>query len=235
MDAGYFLKRRTEFVRFFFTEGQAAFDRVLQNIEEGNPPYDNPEYSEDPEPAFLEEWMTARTALQIVGQTSVSLLSDALKLYFHTMQSRVIGFTISKEAEATVRKKGWVALYRDAFGLIFDTDWRDCPADFNIIEQVVLARNNSQHGNELTSHRIVLDPKTLDRHPQPWFASEEEVAAWKEHGGGPSSFFAPELQVTRQSLFTAADHIEMLADWIDARMERVTVWRNASKARGADE
>ena len=235
MDAAYFLKRRIEFVRFFFTEGQAAFDRIRLNIEEGKPPYDNPECSEDPEPPFLEEWMTAQTALQIVGQTSVSLLSDALKLYFRTMQSRVIGFSFSKEAEASAKKKGWVALYRDTFGLIFDTDWRDCPADFDIIEQVVLARNNSQHGNDLTSHRVVLDPKTLDRHPKPWFASEEEVTTWKEYGSEPSSFFAPELQVTQERLFAAADHIQMLADWIDARMEKVTVWRNASKARDMDE
>jgi hypothetical protein len=235
MDAAYFLKRRIEFVRFFFTEGQAAFDRVRLNIEEGKPPYDNPVYDDNPEPPFLEEWMTAETALQIVGQTSVSLLSDALKLYFRTMQSRVIGFSISREAEATAKKTGWVALYRDAFGLIFDTDWKDCPADFQIIEQVVLARNNSQHGNELTSHRIVLDPKTLARHPQPWFASEEEVTAWQEYGGGTSSFLAPALYVSQERLFTAADHIEKLADWIEARMHRVTKWRNAGNGRSADE
>jgi hypothetical protein len=179
--------------------------------------------------------MTARTALHVVGQTSVSLLSDALKLYFQTMQSRVIGFSPSKEAQAAAKRTGWVALYRDAFGLIFNTDWSDCPADFRIIEQVVLARNNSQHGIELTSHRVVHDPKTLTRHPQPWFASDEEIAAWKEYGGDVRSLFAPALEVTQDSLFAAADHIEVLADWIDERMDRVTAWRNAAYARNADE
>lgn len=235
MNAAYFLKKRIEFVRFFFAEGQAAFDRVRLNIEEGKPPYDNPEYDEDPEPPFLEEWMTARTALHVVGQTSISLLSDALKLYFQTMQSRVIGFSLSQEALAKAKRTGWVEMYRDAFGLIFNTDWSDCPANFGIIEQVVLARNNSQHGIELTSHRVVHDPKTLTRYPQPWFASDEEIGAWKEYGGNVRSLFAPALEVTQDRLFAAADHIEMLADWIDEHMDRVTVWRDAAKVRNTDE
>ncbi|WP_441279825.1 hypothetical protein [Bradyrhizobium sp. 63_E2_N1_3] len=235
MDAAYFLTKRIEFMRFFFDEGQAAFQRLQASIEEGKPPFDDPPYSEDPEPPFLEQWMAARTALHVVGQTSVSMLSEALKLYFHTLQSRVIGFAVSKEALASAKQTGWVALYRDALGVILATDWSDCAVDFGVIEQVVLARNNSQHAQELTSHRVVHDPKTLIRYPEPWFASEEEIATWKECGGDASSLFAPELDVTRAKLFAAADHIEKLAQWIEDHMDRAMAWRRAQKLKHKNE
>jgi hypothetical protein len=225
MDATYFLKSRIAVVRYFFAQAGASFQGLQEQIEQGLPPYDDPPYSEGPEPAFFEEWDNARTGQHIVGQASVSLLSDALKLYFQTLQTRVIGFSLSKEAQASAKRTGWVALYKDALGLILDTDWADCPADFNVIEQVVLARNSSQHGSDLTSHRVAHDAKTLTKHPRPWFASGDEIETWKECGGEAQSFLAPSLQITQERLFAAADQIEVLADWIDTRMDKAAKWR----------
>lgn len=114
-----------------------------------------PPYSEDPEPPYLDKWMDADTGIQIVGLSCVSLLSDSLKLYFGTLQHRVIGFRFAdEESEKKAFKKGFVAAYTGILDHILDTNWSDCPADLKIIEQVVLARNRGQHGGDLTSFYV---------------------------------------------------------------------------------
>ncbi len=45
-----------------------------------------PPYSEDGEPPFLDEWIRAKTSIEITGATCVSMLSEALKLYFKTWE-----------------------------------------------------------------------------------------------------------------------------------------------------
>jgi hypothetical protein len=225
MDAQYFLRQRTDFIRFFYDESIKPFDEIKRRIELNESPYDDPPYSEDGEPPFLSEWMDAESAKVLVGLSSVSLLSDSLKLYFQTLQSRVIGFTFGENATAIAKKHGFVAAYREALGHILGTDWSDCPIRFDVIEQVVLARNRSQHGSDLTTLEVRHDGRTLERHPKPFFASEAEWQMWQDAGGNIDSFFAPAVQVTRERLFSAIDEVEKLAEWVDANLHRVTDWR----------
>lgn len=61
MDATYFLKSRTAFIRFFYAESAKGFTDVKHRIENQLPPFDDPPYSEDGEPAFLANgWMQIR-------------------------------------------------------------------------------------------------------------------------------------------------------------------------------
>jgi hypothetical protein len=104
MDATYFLKERTKILRFFYDTSARPFLDIQRQIDEGLPPFDNPPYSEDPEPAFLSEWIDAGIGLSLLGLSGVSMLSDALKLYFQTLQGRVIGFKFGKD-EAGILKR----------------------------------------------------------------------------------------------------------------------------------
>ena len=155
----------------------------------------------------------------------VSLLSDALKLYFNTLQNREIGFVISQAEKSLAQAQGFVALYKNALGEILDTDWAACPARFDVIEQIVLARNRSQHGSNLISHHLRHDPATLRKHPRPFFARDEELKAWEEAGGNEDSYFVPMLEVTQEKLFAAIEEVDKLADWIDGRMDKAWEWR----------
>ncbi|ESX82648.1 MULTISPECIES: hypothetical protein [unclassified Mesorhizobium] len=140
MDARYFLKSRTAFVHFFYSESAKAFVDVQHRIENQLPPFDNPPYSEDGEPAFLEEWMDADTVLEVLGLACISMLSDALKLYFNTLANRVIGFSFQNKKAAF--RGGFAPAYFEALGEILDTDWSDCPADRALIEQIALPRKS---------------------------------------------------------------------------------------------
>jgi hypothetical protein len=229
MDAKFFLRRRTGFIRFFYDTSATAFRTVQKQISEDKEPFDCPPHSDDGEPPYLEEWMEAETGIEVLGQSCVSLLSDTLKLYFETLQKRVIGYALNKDLTAYQSKEGFVAANRIALGQILKTDWSDCPVKFDLIEQVVLARNRAQHGDHLSSLRVQHDSKTLRKHPKPGFATADELALWKEAGGDPQAYFtAPSLTISRDNLFSATAETDALADWIDERLDTASEWRSGS-------
>lgn len=226
MDVAFFLNMRTEFIRSYYDTARAPFLDRMQRITDGAPPYDDVPDSEDPEPPFLQEWSDADLGLQVLGRSCISMLSDSLKLYFETLRTRVIGFKFTKEAEQALKRNGFVPTYRDALAEILDTDWTDCPVDFAVIEQVVLTRNRSQHGEHLASLYVTHDDKTLEKHPRPFFATPEES------DGLLSGFLSPAVKVTRENLFEATYEAERLARWVESRGRQITAWRQ--RRRDAD-
>lgn len=235
MNVRWFLKERTNFIRFFYDQSVSAFVVVKHQIEHELPPYDDPPYSEDGEPAFLEEWMDADMAIELAGLACVSLLSDSLKLYFNTLQKRVIGFSFDEQEKAVSKQQGFPAAYRLALSAILDTDWSDCPADFAIIEQVVLARNRGQHGEDISSFRSTYDAAMVAKHPRPLFASTEEMSCLTSEEGSLASFLMPSIKVSRESLFLAIEQVELLADWIESRMPEAHAWRLRQRAASRHE
>jgi hypothetical protein len=95
---------------------------------------------------------------------------------------------------AVPKKKGFVPAYKAALGYILYTDWNDCPASFDVIEQVVLARNRAQHGSSLTSFEVAHEGKTLTKYPRPLFATARELQAWEAYGGDRNSLFLPAME-----------------------------------------
>ncbi len=58
----------------------------------------------------------------------MSLLSDSLNLYLHTLQHRVIGLSFDL-SETKALRRGFFAARLAVIAHIIGTDWRDCPAD----------------------------------------------------------------------------------------------------------
>ena len=59
MDVLFFLKERTKFIRYFYETAGEPFRETIRKIEADEAPFDDPPYSEDGEPPFLEEWTEA--------------------------------------------------------------------------------------------------------------------------------------------------------------------------------
>jgi len=147
MDVLYFLRERTRFIRFVFDSATAPFSSIMQKIENEEPPFEPP-HSEDGEPPFLAEWMEAEEGLQVVGRMCISMLSAALQLYFKTWENE-LGLKWESMAERKMYfERGYVAGYRHAFGEVLNLSWDECPADFDVLEQLVLARNRDQHPDQ---------------------------------------------------------------------------------------
>jgi hypothetical protein len=229
MDIHFFLKQRTDFIGRHYDACVAVFDEQKRLIDAEAPPFDDPPYSEDGEPAYLQEWFDADASIQLVGISCVSLLSDALKLYLNLLQDRQLRFVFSVH-EAKRLKKQFVATYRDALGEIYATDWGDTGIDFAVIEQVMLARNRGQHGTDLTSFLLTHDDRTLATHSVPFFISAEESRSLDGTGAALGGFLNPTIAISRDTLFAAIGEVEKLGDWIEANGERTLPWLEAQRA-----
>lgn len=236
MDAAFFLRLRTRFIRRYYSTGIGPFREIQRKIDAEESPFDEPPPSFDPEygePAFLEEWIEADEAAQVVGRSAVSLLSDSLKLYFKALEQQ-LGFRLSAESKAIAKKEGFLAAYKGALEELLETDWADCPVHFDVIEQIVLARNRAQHGEHLSILGARHDPKTLTKHRDLIFASEGELRMWVDDGASPDTWLAPRLEITEENLGAAITEVERLADWIEERIPDVWVRRRGPVEQDPD-
>jgi hypothetical protein len=169
LDLEYFLKERTKFVRYFYENAARPFERTIKLIEEEKKPFVSP-YSEGGEPAFFTEWLEARDALVSVGLAAVSMLSSSLQLFLSSWTDRIdYGETKLKRTD----KKGWLNAYKKIM-INFDINLSDCPANWELIEQVILVRNLNQHPDNLTALSISYSEDYLEKYPSPYFISEKD-------------------------------------------------------------
>lgn len=231
MDAHYFLRSRLALIQFFYDEAAKGYAEVQRRIEAAEPPYDNPPWDDSGEPAFLSEWLDAATATEMLGAASIAMLSDSIKLYFNTLQKRMIGFSFGKKSAF---KNGFVAAYRDALGEILDTDWTDCPVDFDLIEQIVLARNRVQHGEDITSFDVTYSEVMLTKHQRPFFIDDDELSVVTSAKGSMASLLMPTIRVNGPRLERAISEVKALADWIESRSEQAYEWRLRQRALESD-
>ncbi len=234
MDLAFFLKERTSFVRSFYAEGRKPFDAIMQQIEDEVPPFKpppcDPEYS-DGEPPFLKEYLDADMAVNVLGQTCVSMLSDTLKLYFQELE-REFGFKPTEEAKRELfKKEGFLNGYKKVLTEILDTDWKDCPVDFGILEQIVLVRNRAQHGGNLMGFDIFHTTDMLDKNPELFLVDPREKTMAREHEKDEGTWFKPSIQVSQAELLKAIEEIERLANWIAERQGFAHAWRSGKRSK----
>lgn len=229
MDIRWFLKQRLDFIRNHYDCSTSTFLNITRQIEGGEAPFDNPPFSEDGEPAFQIEWEDANTSIDLIGISCVSLLSDALKLYLNSIKKWEFRFEFG-ETENKALKKGYVGAFKAAMGDILNTDWVESGVDFEILEQVVLARNQGQHGNDITGFRVKIDAKTIQRHPRPIFGRSEEIEAMDGEDLVFRNVHGITMKIDRASLFAAIDEIEKLGDWVEINRERALPWIQNQRA-----
>ena len=217
MDVLFFLKERMKFIRHFYGTAGEPFRETMRRIEAGEPPFDNPPYSEDGEPPYLEEWMEAEQGLEVLGRTCISMLSPSLQLYFKTWESE-LGIRWKEGERERAFRKGFLKGYQICFGEVVGLSWDECPADLNLIEQITLTRNRDQHPERITSMRVDHARKDLEKHPRPFFVSETERKMYADSEMEGVFWMSLSVHVSREALFTAIEEVESLAEWIDERI-----------------
>jgi len=167
--------------------------------------------------------MDTQTAARVLGLSCVSLLSDRLKLYFAALEHRVVVYGFKDRRKAL--QSGFLPAHLRVLANILETDWSNSGVGLAFIEQIVLARNRGQHGENFGSFNVTHDEEMLRKDPNPFFANDDERRVWAAGAESPSSFLVPTIDVTREKLFAAIDEVERLADYIESRLDRVTSWR----------
>lgn len=215
MDVLFFLKERTRLIRQYYVHAASPFNEIIRKIEAGEEPY-VPPYSEHGEPPFLSEWIEADELREVTGRCCLSMLSASLQLYFRTWE-RNLGLSCGKTFRAEFGDRGIVGGYRACLASSAGIDWSQCPADLEIIEQVVMARNRDQHPESITTVRVTHTEKDRQRFPRPFFMNEREAVLF-EDGDEPPLFMSLSVHVTSDKLMTAIDQVEQLCEWLEERM-----------------
>ncbi|MFS2155267.1 hypothetical protein [Rhizobium sp. Rhizsp42] len=224
MDVKFFSNLRTNFIRMYYREGRKAFDAIKTAIDNEEPPYDEPPNGfdiESGEPAYLTEWLEAEMALNVLGYSCLSMLSNSLKIVFLNLE-REFGFRPSDRARKSLFKHGFVEGYKRVLSEVLDTDWSDCPADLGIIEQIVLARNITQHMDDHSGFDAYYDEKAIRKHPRLFFVSGDKAEIDLEDA---ASWFGQRVEVTEADLFQAIEEVEKLVDYILSLEDKAHEWR----------
>jgi hypothetical protein len=164
--------------------------------------------------------LDAETGLQTLGQACLSMLSASLQLYFQTLESELHIQWVPGEKKRHF-EHDFVSGYRHCFGDALSLDWQQCPTDFDLLEQITLARNASQHPRHITNLRHIPDRKTRERFPSPFFANEREIQMLSL-GDAFEDWFAPSLHVSQEKLLTAIDMVEEFVAWLEPHMLSAT-------------
>lgn len=145
MDIQVFTNERLKFARFFYSEGIKPFSAIMELIEGEQPPY-VPVYDESGCSGQVKD------GIEAVGLASISMLSSALQLYMNGWLDRVE----ARRGVQNFKRKGnngWFHALKDAIEH-HGVDFTQCPVDVNVLEQMVLARNRTQHSDDITSNSV---------------------------------------------------------------------------------
>lgn len=216
MDVEFFLTERTKFIRAFYDDAISSFAERKRLIECEKSPFEPP-YSEDGEPAFLSEWIDAEAGIELIGRTCVSMLSDSLKLYFSEWE-RQLGITCRNKCKKQFKERGFLHGFRTCFQQNTYVDWTNGPFDLDVIEQVILARNDSQHPTEITNLSVGHKGAVREGKRSLVFVREVERDLIPEVGSLGWSIMSPKIHVTRENLFEAIENIEGLVKWLEPQL-----------------
>ena len=144
------------------------------------------------------------------------MLSEALKLYFKTWATELNLFPLKTHKKAF--DNGFVSGYRACFGDALATDWSDCPADFTILEQVVLARNVGQHGGDIVSMRVEHTDQDIRKFSSLFFVSDKEAEIYQSMDPAVRFWMMPSVHVSASKLTAAINEVKHLAQWLDAKI-----------------
>lgn len=215
MDVGYFLNRKVSFIRQFYEMSSAPFVERKRQIEAEEEPY-IPPYSEDPEPAFLEEWMEAEESLQLVGRTCISMLAAVLHLYFKTLEHQ-IGIAVDASLKKEFRKNGWFNGYKAYFARHCRIRFEDGPSNLGILEEIVLVRNRHQHPQSIAMDTSHYSESDLAKRPRPFFIDECDASLFSEAEESERAWLTPPpIWVTSEKLSAALSQVEIFAEWLES-------------------
>ncbi|WP_431260980.1 hypothetical protein ACQ86G_13250 [Roseateles chitinivorans] len=231
MDVYYFLQQRTEFIKHFYDTATTPMFETKRLIEASDVPYNDPPFDDSGEPAYLEEWLRADVEIEVVGRAAVSMLSESIKHFFVTWERRLWAGDrpCQKELPKVFKSEGFVSGYRACFQEALGIDFSAAPADLGIIEQVVLARNDSQHHGDLLRSHVEHSDATRAKYPRPFFMRPDEL----EPDDSPGNFMNPSLHINRESLFEAIHQLELFCSWLQAQIEEAWMRKRRESRQSA--
>ena len=219
MDVLFFLKERIGFIRQFYCGAVVPFDEQIRRIEAGEDPY-VPPYSEDEEPPFLAEWVQADESRDALGHACVSMLAASLKLFLE-IHDRPREMKCLASFKKTLQGRGWFHAYRECFDKALSINWSESPADLLLLKEIVLTRNKVQHPESIHTLGAKLSPRDVKilQKRVIFIDPDYDMSLVDLEGGEFAWIFAPNVRVTKESLFKACDEVELFCMWLESKIK----------------
>jgi hypothetical protein len=212
LDLVFFIKDRLKFASYFFENASKSFINIISAIEKEEPPY-VPVYDESGEPQYLQEWQDAKTGFESVGLTALSMVASSLQLFLNDW----VRYRLEVQDEPQYKrkhKKGWFHAYYKILEEV-GFDLKECPANLELIEQAVLARNRGQHPEVLTMLQTIHSKSDLEKYPNPYFASETDKRVIDFDNGELSWWLSPNVFVDETKLNAVIFEVEKFCGWLE--------------------
>lgn len=230
MDIRFFLEQRLSFIKQLYINGAAPFIERKRKIDAEEAPF-IPPYSEDVEPAFLTEWLEADSSIEVLGGACLSMVSASLHLYL-TEWHRRLGTPPGPSLNQIFKKQGWPNGYKAFYAAHGAAPFEEGPFDFDLIEELVLARNNTQHPDSLVFDTPRYSDDALAKMPSPFFVSDRERALIEENDGETRQWLCrPSINVTSEKFLHAIDQVSAFVAWLEKQGEQILHKRWEEKKR----
>ena len=125
-----------------------------------------------------------------------------------------------KSLDKDMFKNGLLHGYRKCFESVSGVNWDACPANLELIEQTVLARNRDQHPEDIWTLGVNHSEKDRERYPSPFFIEDEERSLLNG-AGEDARWMSARLHVSGEKLEQAIREVEALAVWLEDCLVRV--------------
>ncbi len=208
MDLDCFFKLRTQFIKQHYIQCRKNFDEIKHLIEAELPPYIPPFFNpdfDDCAPPFIDEWLDANLSINVVGLSCLSMLSNSLKAFLAETERHFGYKLLTNNSKKKTFKKGFLNGYKTVLGDVLSTNWSDCPVNFDIIEQIILARNDVEHSGDITSFRPSHGKKAIKKHPDLFF---------KNDSASDVPWFKSDIVVTEEKLLGAIEEADKFISYI---------------------
>lgn len=205
------LKDKLRFIERHYAAASDQFRETKRKIEDGEEPFEpppfDPETATDFEPPFLERWQEADESLNIEGQAALKLVHSAFHDY-------LVWLAKLGGDKLTATGKSWLERYKKHFLDTYGIDFEQGPIPLNELEEVNLARNDTEHSSEPFGMTRRQSVEHQLRFPTGLFVDEidKQLAQSSDGGGWPGR-----INVTADGLKEAIRRVETFCEWLDSQ------------------
>ncbi len=212
MDILWFLSQRLNFASILYDEASAPFREKMRKIETEEEPFVDtrePFYQDVSEPAFLEEFLEANRAIEILGYSCLLIIHASLQVFLKELVTERLHMKgdsgdISTKLKAT-GGKNWFDSYRLLFLKELGVDWNTGPTKLTDIEQINLTRDDLIHNIDVATTTVYRTKNHSNRFPNGLFIDD----IWENMGIGSK------IKIGREQLTKAQEIVDEFCTWLE--------------------
>lgn len=214
MDYLYMLNHKLDFIEFLYTTAVQPFQSAMEAIKEGRAPYDTDGSEADGEPPFTSEWIEFNDGLLALGNLTLSMVAVVLQEFLAaSVENMRLG------APPKLPKGSWLDRYQALIKNALGIDILDLAREPSVIEELILARNLTQHPSDIGTNWVYQDPAYAKRYPQGEFINRSYKALLQDGRDGPDPEPAP-LEVSQEQVSVAINAVRDFCASMEAAFQK---------------